>query len=115
MNLTLIHVTALSASTLQRNKPRMRKQTGLPKVTKLVDGVLLLGTGFSDVSQRWPSERARQRDRDGWTDKKREERQGKRETERALGGAWRGRCALGRARNPSYSFDYKIFLSHQMV
>lgn len=100
MNLTLIHVTALSASTLQRNKPRMRKQTGLPKVTKLVDGVLLLGTGFSDVSQRWPSERVRQRDRDGRTDKKREERQGKRETERALGGGMEGTLCTGACEKP---------------
>lgn len=60
----------------------MRKQTGLPKVTKLEDGVLLLGTGFSDVSQRWPSERARQRDRDGRTDKKRRDKERERQRER---------------------------------
>lgn len=84
MNLTLIHVTALSASTLQRIKPRMRKQTGLPKVTKLGDGILLLGTGFSGVSQRWPSEPARQR----WTDGQKERRDKERERQREL---WEGR------------------------
>lgn len=78
MNLTLIHVTAPSTSTLQRIKPRMRKQTGLPKVTKLVDSILLLGTGFSGVSQRWLSEPARQR----WTDGQKERGETRKERDR---------------------------------
>lgn len=88
----------------------MGKCTELHKVTQLVDGILLLGTGFSGVSQRQQSERARQRDRDRQRERERET--GRDSALRGEGGGWRG---LWRARNPSYSFDYKIFLSHQMV
>ena len=96
MNLTLIHVTALSASTLQRIKPRMRKQTGLPKVTKLGDGILLLGTGFSGVSQRWPSEPARQR----WTDGQKERRDKEERDRESFGKGVEGTPCTGACEKP---------------
>ena len=70
------------------------------------------------VSYRWEQaslvfpKDSRVSERDRETDKERERETGRDRALRGEGGGWRGPW---RARNPSYSFDYKIFLSHQMV